>query len=294
HAAAGKAQLAAGHGAFGYFHFDRAAQGGNLDRRAQGGFPGRQGQVDIQVSAADAIQAMRLELHGYIEIARASAVQAGAALLGQAQALAVGGSLGYAYAIGLGAAARHALFVVVGQREAQVGLGAGVDLLEGDRHVHFEILAIDGTARALLMLGTLRGRESGQEVGEVDVREIGRFFMVVLLPLVGRDKVFALWMAAQVVVGGSFIRVFEGAVGFGHFLEFLFSARLFGHVGVILVGQLAIGLFYFVLGGVAGHAKDFVVIDVFHADSRRVCRQITNNKKHCKAYVRSGPAFVLP
>src|SRR5690606_33603568 len=38
---------------------------------------------------------------------------------------------------------------------------------------------------------------------------------------------------------------------------------------------------------VAGHTKDFVVIDVFHADSRRICCQITNNAAHCKAYARA-------
>jgi len=64
------------------------------------------------------------------------------------------------------------------------------------------------------------------------------------------------------VVGGALLRVDEHAVGFGQFLEALL--RLFLAVGIAirvpLQGGAAVGLFEFLVGGVAGHAQDFVVV----------------------------------
>src|SRR5690606_27127275 len=64
-----------------------------------------------------------------------------------------------------------------------------------------------------------------------------------------------------------FFGVFERSVGFGDLFELVFGVGVFGHVGMVLMGQLAIGLLDFVLRGVAPHSEHFVVVNVFHSDS---------------------------
>ncbi len=67
------------------------------------------------------------------------------------------------------------------------------------------------------------------------------------------------------VVGGAFLGVADGFVGFAEFLEFFLGGLVAGvFVGVVFDGEFAVGLFDVVVGGVAGDAEDFVVIPFGH------------------------------
>src|SRR5690606_9882171 len=97
----------------------------------------------------------------------------------------------------------------------QVGFSSGINLLQRDRHADFEVLPAQGMARTLLSFSALRGGEGGKQIGQVYIREVGRFFMEVPLPLLRRNEVLALRMAAQRVVGRSLFGIFERGIGLG-------------------------------------------------------------------------------
>ena len=68
------------------------------------------------------------------------------------------------------------------------------------------------------------------------------------------------------VVAGTFLLVGEDGMGFGDFLELLFGFLVAGvFVGVILEGELAVGLLNLIIRGVLGDAEDFVIITFCHS-----------------------------
>src|SRR5439155_4550048 len=70
---------------------------------------------------------------------------------------------------------------------------------------------------------------------------------------------------AVLVVSSPRLRIAQGFVGFAQFLEFFLGGFVAGiFVGMILEGHLAIGLFDFLLTGVAVHPEDFVIIAFGH------------------------------
>src|SRR5258705_50343 len=52
----------------------------------------------------------------------------------------------------------------------------------------------------------------------------------------------ALVVLAEFIVGRAFLGIAQGLVGFGDFLEACLGVGLLAHVGVVLAGQLPIGL----------------------------------------------------
>lgn len=71
-------------------------------------------------------------------------------------------------------------------------------------------------------------------------------------------------VAAQLIVGGAFVRVLERFIGLPDFLEFFFGIGFFGNVRVILVGELAVSLLDLLGAGVSRNAQNLVIVLVFH------------------------------
>ena len=66
---------------------------------------------------------------------------------------------------------------------------------------------------------------------------------------------------AELVVTGALVLVGQDLIGFVDLLELGLSHGVAGvQVGVVLLGQLAVGFFQFVIGRALGNAKDFVII----------------------------------
>jgi len=65
----------------------------------------------------------------------------------------------------------------------------------------------------------------------------------------------------QLIVFSSFLRVAEDFVGLVDFFEVRLARDLvFGNVRVVLAGELAECLLYYLVAGIASHAEDFVVV----------------------------------
>ena len=89
-----------------------------------------------------------------------------------------------------------------------------------------------------------------------------------LVPVRRRPEVLArLPVGAQLVIGGALLRILEHLVGLADLLETRLGVRLLADVGMVFPRQLAVGPLYLVLGGVAAHPHDFVVIFEFHVIS---------------------------
>jgi hypothetical protein len=71
---------------------------------------------------------------------------------------------------------------------------------------------------------------------------------------------------AELIVGGAFARVGQYFIGLLGLLEILLGLLVVGiAVGVILHGEAPVGLFQFLVAGIAGHAQYFVVIAFCHS-----------------------------
>jgi hypothetical protein len=131
---------------------------------------------------------------------------------------------------------------------------------DGFLEFQFEIFAEVGSAlnaRSALAASTASASEDveAEEVAE-DVVEIVEDGFVEAGATVGTDT-----GVAEAVVGGAFVAVGEDGVGFGGFLEALFSGRVARiAVGVVLHGELAVGALDFLLAGASFYAENFVVI----------------------------------
>jgi hypothetical protein len=144
-------------------------------------------------------------------------------------------------------------------------------LLQRDAGVDLVVLARDRerarTGRAAS--GAASPAQSGKEVGQIDVVEGELPAAVFLLPVGRRAEVLPrLVGAAQAVVGGALLGVFQGLVGFPDFLEFLLGIGLLGDVGVILAGELAVRLLDVVGARRAPDAERAVIVLVFNTPGK--------------------------
>src|SRR5690606_11894007 len=230
-------------------HLERhpALERRQLDRRAERRLPGRERKLDVEVAPARPEQRVRREADVEVEIAVRPSAEAGAALPGEAQPLAVGRAARNAHADALLA-------------QLQPALGAA----EGP--------AAHGGAAARLEAARAANAERLEEVGEIDVverRAAGRPARAEALaegaePVLRGTEVLAGAEAAEIVVGGALLLVAQRLVGLGDLLETLLRVRLLGDVRVVLAGEAAVGLLDLVLGGAALDAEDLVVVLVLH------------------------------
>ena len=67
------------------------------------------------------------------------------------------------------------------------------------------------------------------------------------------------------VISGPFVFIAEHLVGFGCLLEFLFGRFVSGvTIGMVLHGDLAVGLFDLSIFGSFAYSKNFIVISLCH------------------------------
>ena len=72
-------------------------------------------------------------------------------------------------------------------------------------------------------------------------------------------------VAAQLVVGGTLFEILEYRIGLAQFLETDLGGKVLADIGMIFAGQLAIRAADLVLGGIACHPHDLVVVLEFHS-----------------------------
>ena len=239
-----QAHFLAGPGSRRHLELYRAAERGDFNRRAQGSFPRCQRQVEIQVVSVDAKQRVGAQHDVQVQVVIRPAVAALAALPAQPQALAAGGALGDARFEGALDMMYPALVVVIGHAQVQVHLGAVVGILQADLGSDVVVATRHrpvGPRPAAVLAAT---REAGEQVGEVDVverRRAGAAVAEVGAPVRRWPEVLPGLVAAELVIGGALFRVLEGLVGLRNLLETGLAFRIFRHVRVVLVRQLAIG-----------------------------------------------------
>ncbi len=70
---------------------------------------------------------------------------------------------------------------------------------------------------------------------------------------------------AELVIGGSLLRILQGFVGFVGFLEAALGVFVSGvAIGVALFCEPAVGGFDFLIGGASLHAQYFVIVALGH------------------------------
>ena len=201
----------------------------------------------------------------------ARAVTLGAVLLHREKALlhthlahAVAGGAGLGLGAGLGAAAVAHLARIVG-RDTNLGLGA----VRGFFERYFEVVAqVCATIDAIAPAAT--GTSLAEDVSEDVAEGIGKTTEARLARAAATATGGIQSGMTMTVVDGTLLFVGENLVGLFGFLEFLFRALVVRiAVGVMLHGQLAIGLFQRVLVRITRHTQHFVVVPLRH------CRRLT-------------------
>ena len=157
----------------------------------------------------------------------------------------------------------------LGDREVDVDLRAGIDLLEGDRRLHFEVLAGCRRTRRAPTTTPLPATERGEEIGQIDVLELlptaaESAIRKILLPALRRLEVLAGSMVTELVVRRTLFRILQRGIGLGHFLEPGLAIRIARDIRVVLVRELAVGLLDVRGLGVARDTEDLVVILELH------------------------------
>src|SRR5690606_35174915 len=107
--------------------------------------------------------------------------------------------------------------------------------------------------------------EAREQIAQIEVLEAAR--TEARFPVLRGLEVLTRPVAAQLVVGGPFLRIGKGLIGLRNFLESLFRVRFLRDVRMVFAGELAVGLLDLVLGRPALDAQGGVVILVFHGSA---------------------------
>jgi hypothetical protein len=106
--------------------------------------------------------------------------------------------------------------------------------------------------------------QSREEVGEIEIFERVAGVAELAVPAGGRPEILPRPVAAEMIVGRALLGVLQRLVGFADLLEFLLAGGILGHVGVVLLRELAVRLLDLVGAGAAFDAQYLVVVLVFH------------------------------
>src|SRR6185436_6311376 len=189
--------------------------------------PRGEGDLEVEVVTAHAVERVGLEVDLQVEVARGAAIRARAALAAQPQPLAVGRA---------GRNARGEAAAL----ELDRALGAKEGFVQGEAHGDFEILAGErhgGAApRAAATAeagGAAEGAERFEQVAKVDPAEILAAAAAEALEPVGRrtEVLPGPEAAAQAVVRGALLLVAQRFVGLRDLLELLLGVGFLGDVG---------------------------------------------------------------
>ena len=204
--------------------------------------------IEPQIAPLDLEQRMRGDAHRHQRVARLAAHDAGLALAFQADLLAILH------------ARRHANFQRAAARQRDARACAPRRLLQRNRHRCVHIGAVGGLARAraagLARRATGIGEQLGKNVGGVEALRAAaaaahvEFEILEARRAASRTRPFepvefrlAVGVDLAAVEGGALLVVAEQIVGLGRLVEALLGARILGLVGVVGLGQLAVGLF---------------------------------------------------
>src|SRR6266851_8928 len=285
-----------------HLELHRSAQRRDLQDGAEHGLPRCEGQIEIKVIAARAIQRMRAQRDIQVKVAAGPAVDPLAAFAPQAQPLSVRGAPGNARRERVRHPTQQSAFVELGHAEIEIYLGAPVGVLQGDLRGDFVVLPRDGHGAAPAAGATPAAGELLEQVRQIDVLERVPKVAELPPPVRRRPEVLPGRVPAQLIVGGALFRILERRVGLGDLLEFRLALRVLGNVRVILVRELAIGLLDRGLVGAALHAEGGVVILVFHFDAPPGTRSFPASRAWIAAWrasrrsarVTTGTSTILP
>ena len=167
-----------------------------------------------------------------------------------------GGAAGTARAVAGGA--------VFGAVEADLLLHASHGLLKGDGHVHPQRSAPLGGVGVGLALTAAKPAKAAAEEGAEDVAQVHVAHVEPTEAAATKatgSEVGVHPGVTKLVILGPLVLVGQHLVGLVDLLELrlrLCIARV--QVGVILLGQLAVGLFQFIVRGGLGHAQDLIIV----------------------------------
>ena len=219
--------------------------------------------------AIDAVQRVGSQCDVQVQVAIGPAVAALAALSAQAQPLAIGGALRDTCLEGSLDMAHPAPIVVVGHAQMQVHLGAVVGIVKADLGADIVVAARHRPVGPRLSAVVAASRETRKQVGQVDVVErrlAGTAVAEMGAPVRRWPEFLPGLVAAELVVSRALFRILEGLVGLGNFLELGFAFRIFRHVGMVFVRELAIRALDVGQRSAALEPENAIVILVFHGD----------------------------
>src|SRR5205814_4083551 len=248
------------------------------DLRAEHGLVQRDRQLHAQVVAVTREEGMRLHAHAEICVARWTAVRAGRALAGEADALPVAHPRGNLHR-------QPARLSTVRGGDLDDVLSALVRLGQGDLDLPFDVLPLlrpgpragppstdEVVHRRAAPEATVRGvpKERAEEIGEV-ARGLAEGIaagarrpvvdpMEVATGLAAHTLGVPLPIGPDRVVPLALLGIAEDLVGLIDLLEALLGLRLLVDVRVVLARQLPVGLLDVDGRGVLGNAKGLVVV----------------------------------
>ncbi len=162
---------------------------------------------------------------------------------------------------GVGGAGAFAVGAYGLSGEGDLLLHAEGRFLEGQLHLDGQVVAAGGPSLLASETAAERLAERAAEEVAEQVAEVGEGLEV---EAAGAAGAAAQAVMAVGVVEFALLLVAEHLVGLGGLLELLLAiGRVAGHVGMVLAGQLAVGLLDLLEVGVPGDAEHFVVV-AFH------------------------------
>ena len=158
----------------------------------------------------------------------------------------------------------EAAFVVLRDGQLEIHLGAAVGFLERDVRADLVVFPGNGNLAAAPSGAVHAAHHAGEEIPQVDVFERERSAAELLLPPRGRFELLSGTMAAQLIVGGTLLRVPQGFIGFAELLELLLGVALLGNVRMIFSRELPVRVLDLLGARLAVDAHHGVVVFVFH------------------------------
>ena len=157
-----------------------------------------------------------------------------------------GGGAGF----GAGAVADVALFV---RGDSDAFFAAGSGFFQRDFNIITQVFALE----VLLTRATPAAEHLAENIAEIEAgrtAETTKAAGIAVYPGL-----------AELVVAAAFFAVGKDFVGFLDGFEFLFRFLIVGiAVGMVFHRQLAVGLFNFVVGGIAGDAEGLIIVLIAH------------------------------
>src|SRR5690606_9566271 len=234
-------------------------------------FPRCDRQLEMDIASVSAIERVRLEIDGEVEIAGGRATRSGTTLLLEPDALAGGNAGRNPDVQGLAPATDIAVRIGFRKFERDRTRGATVGILDRNADGGVDVFPFHPSA------GSETAEAAAARLAEQRFEEIAELSgiaeglgtaaeRILPVPVRGRLEILPGFpVGAELVVRRTLLRVLQDFVRLFHLLETRFRIRLLADVGMVFACQAPIGTLDVVLRRISLEAQYLVVVLEFHA-----------------------------